>query len=106
MVPYGETRSGQGYKARYGNSILLENSSKPRTPRFPGRTASVVFERRVNAELSSQVFDENLSSRRYLSFYIYIYIGVTRRLLRDEVWKKIFRRMFRNNTKKKKKVIE
>ena len=45
MVLYGETRSGQGYKARYGNSILVENSSKPGTPRFPGRTAPVVFER-------------------------------------------------------------
>lgn len=45
MVLYGETRSGQGYKARYGNSILVENSSKPGTLRFPGRTAPVVFER-------------------------------------------------------------
>lgn len=73
MVLYGETRSGQGYKARYGNSILLENSSKPRTPRFPGRTASAVFERRVNAELSSQVFDESLSS-----LFAYTLTGVTR----------------------------
>lgn len=92
MVLYGETRSGQGYKARYGNSILVENSSKPGTPRFPGRTAPVVFER--GGSMPNY-------RREYLTrvaIVIRVYIPVTRCSL-----EKIFRRiLFRNDTKRKK----
>lgn len=94
MVLYGETRSGQGYKARYGNSILVENSSKPGTLRFPGRTAPVVFER--GGSMPNY-------RREYLTrvaIVIRVYIPVTRCSL-----EKIFRRIVSKRYKKKKNVV-
>lgn len=93
MVLYGETRSGQGYKARYGNSILVENSSKPGTPRFPGRTAPVVFERGGSMPNYRREYLTRVA--RLVSLFACIYP------LRDAVWKKYFE-LFRNDTKRKK----
>lgn len=82
MVLYGETRSGQGYKARYGNSILVENSSKPGTLRFPGRTAPVVFERGGSMPNYRREYLTRVA--RLVSLFACIYP------LRDAVWKKYF----------------